>query len=48
MPGLEKGQSYYNETAEIAGISYDDLMERMVQIAYKTWKEDLPYERGKF
>lgn len=48
MPGLEKGESYYNETAEVAGISYDDLIERMVQSAYKTWKEDLPYERGKF
>lgn len=48
MPGLEKGESYFNETAEVAGISYDELMERMVQIAYKTWKDELPYERGKF
>ncbi|MDO5725896.1 MAG: ATP-grasp domain-containing protein [Tissierellia bacterium] len=48
MPGLEKGESYYNETAKVMGIEYDELINRMAEIAHRTWQDDLPYERGKF
>lgn len=48
MPGLEKGKSFFNRSAEIAGIEYDDLINMLVEIAYKKDKRDRDFEVGRF
>lgn len=48
MPGLEYKTSYFNRAAEVAGISYPELMNRLVELAYKRPHKKREFELGKF
>lgn len=48
MPGLEKGKSFFEDSANEAGIDYDTLINRMVEIAWAREREEKRLEIGKF
>lgn len=48
MPGLEKDKSFFNRAAEIAGIEYDELINILVDIAYKKDQRNRDFEVGRF
>ena len=48
MPGLEEDKSFFNKAALVAGIEYEDLINMLVDIAYKKDQRNRDFETGRF
>lgn len=48
MPGLEKGKSFFEDSAIEAGIDYDTLINKMVDIAWAKERDEKILDIGKF
>lgn len=48
MPGLEKGKSFFEDSAIEAGIDYDTLINKMVDIAWGKERDEKILDIGKF
>lgn len=48
MPGLEEGKSFFEDAANVAGIDYDTLINKMVDIAFNKRRDEKILGIGKF
>lgn len=48
MPGLEYETSFFNRAAKVAGISFPELINRLVEHAYKKEEKKREFEVGRF